>query len=317
MYTTVTLPASPRAFQDRIYAGEVLRLDGMPAFEKLIAYTHDYLEGAFHPHHPTEIHAHLTHSEQVERFGAVSRDFTRADEIKRLWRGVFAAVGFDLDTIARDRLVLRFQPPIDRANPAPRTRGTATVPFHRDSWGTNLYAQTNWWAPVYPVAAGRTLAIYPGLWSKPVPNTTAAFDFEAVSARAKNNDRMAVDVDELLPHPLGDSAAEPSVPVLIEPGSVIVFSSAHAHAGIANYTGVTRISLETRTLLIDDVRAGRGAPNLDGAAPWMVPGLFRRVGDGVTLNEILGMPRLVPYARPAGDNTRKREEEDAKRHSGL
>jgi hypothetical protein len=45
--------------------------------------------------------------------------------------------------------------------------------FHRDTWGTNLYAQVNWWAPVYPITAGRTVALYPTLWSRPVANTSA------------------------------------------------------------------------------------------------------------------------------------------------
>ncbi|HKD55442.1 MAG TPA: hypothetical protein VKB72_14600, partial [Steroidobacteraceae bacterium] len=71
---------------------------------------------------------------------------------------------------------------------------------------------------------------------------------------------------------------------------------AHAHVGIPNHTDLTRISLETRTVSISDVQAQRGAPNVDGEARWVAPGLFRRLSDGAPLNAILGCGRLVPRA---------------------
>jgi hypothetical protein len=88
------------------------------------------------------------------------------------------------------------------------------------------------------------------------------------------------------------------VAVDIAPGSLIAFSGAHAHAGVGNSTGLTRISFETRSVLIDDVLAGLGAPNIDGHAPWRTPGLFRRMSDTRRLNEILGCGFMEPYRRP-------------------
>jgi hypothetical protein len=82
---------------------------------------------------------------------------------------------------------------------------------------------------------------------------------------------------------------------VIQPGSLIAFSAAHAHAGVPNETGLTRISLETRTLFLPDFCAGRGAPDVDGHAPWMSPGLFRRVTDGVKLPEVISVQELEPF----------------------
>jgi hypothetical protein len=93
---------------------------------------------------------------------------------------------------------------------------------------------------------------------------------------------------------LEDVPPELAVPVVIQPGTLIAFSAAHAHTGVPNYTGLTRISLETRTLSIEDFCAGRGAPNVDGHAPWMSPGLFRRVTDGVKLPELVAVQELEP-----------------------
>ena len=86
------------------------------------------------------------------------------------------------------------------------------------------------------------------------------------------------------------------MPVVIEPGEIIAFSSAHAHVGVPNHTGLTRVSLETRTVSIADVRAGRGAPNVDSRGRWAPPGMFRRLSDGRALHELLGCEPLIPYA---------------------
>ena len=102
---------------------------------------------------------------------------------------------------------------------------------------------------------------------------------------------------QLAPRPLRPVDAEDGVPVVIEPGEIIAFSSAHAHVGVPNHTGLTRVSLETRTVSIADVRAGRGAPNIDGRGRWAAPGMFRRLSDGRALHELLGCEPLIPYAR--------------------
>jgi hypothetical protein len=297
MYATVPLPCDPEEFHRCIYAGAILRLDGTTSFAAIVAFTRRFLENAFAPHPPPEIHRHLSHEEQVETFAALSRDYARSAEVKRLWRALFEEVGLDTAAIARDRLRLRFQPHRDATAPDRRAAGVSTVAFHRDTWGTNLYAQTNWWAPVYTLAPGRTMALFPSLWSRPVKNSSADFDLGRVMAR-RDGDRRSVGADDMIPHLQEDVPPELGVPVLVEPGTVIAFSSAHAHTGVGNRTGLTRISLETRTVAIADVLSGRGAPNLDGRAPWIAPGLFRRVSDGAPLHELLGMKKFEPYRVP-------------------
>ncbi len=297
MYSFPAIPLQPRDFHDRIYAGEIPRFAGLGAMAQLVSFTRGLLEDAFFPHAPAEIHRHLDHDRQVEEFSRLQKIFVQSAEVKLLWAELFAALGLDPEKLARDRLHLRFQPHQDPEAKLPRARSTATIAFHRDTWGSNLYAQTNWWAPIYPITAGRTFAIYPDLWHRAVPNSSATFDLETVLARSKQAGRHAVDADEAIPHLIGPVEIGAIEPVVIEPGEVIAFSSAHAHAGVPNASDFTRISLETRTLWIDDVVTGRGAPNLDGDAPWMAPGWFRRVSDGAKLTELLGWRALEPYRR--------------------
>src|SRR3546814_4896258 len=49
-----------------------------------------------------------------------------------------------------------------------------------------------------------------------------------------------------------------------------------------------------RTISIGDVQTGRGAPNIDGAAPWIAYRLFKRCGDRMPLGDILGCGDFVP-----------------------
>jgi hypothetical protein len=147
---------------------------------------------------------------------------------------------------------------------------------------------------VWPITEGRTFAIHPALWNVPIDNNSADFNLADVMQRLRTAPGT-LGPGQLAPRPLGAVDAEGGVPVVIEPGEIIAFSSAHAHVGVANHTGLTRVSLETRTVSIADVRAGRGAPNVDGRGRWAAPGLFRRLSDGRALHELLGCDALIPY----------------------
>lgn len=299
MYSALEMPGNPRRFHDRIYAGEIIRVTDLSPMRALVTFTREWLEEALHPWPPQEIHRYLSHREQAECFSRCQNAFASCADIRQRWQAVVESLGIAADTLACDRLHLRFQPHREPQHAAPRARTTATIAFHRDTWGSNLYAQTNWWAPIYPISTGRTVALYPDLWQRPLLNSSADFDMRAILQRSHRDGRNAVDADEAIPHLLETIDPQQGVAVDIPPGNLIAFSGAHAHVGVGNSTGLTRISFETRSILIDDLMAGIGAPNVDGQAPWMTPGLFRRMSDGRRLNEILGCGFIEPYTPSA------------------
>lgn len=281
----------PAAY-DSLYAGKVLRFAALEEMASIVAFTRAFVEARVAPYPPVEIHRHLSEDALSAMLARMQSEYARSAEAARLWCELFQAAGLDLMDTARDRLRVRFQvhSPPDEA--APSAVSTATVKFHRDTWGTNLAAQINWWAPVWPITAGRTFAIYPQLWDKPVPNNSAEFDLAAVMARLRAAPETLTP-GQLAPGPTRGVDPAGGVPMLMDPGEIIAFSSAQAHAGIPNHTGLTRISLETRTVSIAAVRARAGAPNIDGNSRWVAPGLFRRLSDGVPLHTLLGQERLV------------------------
>jgi hypothetical protein len=287
-----TPAGDPAALYAGLYAGEIVRFSGLSQMPALVTFTRAFLEERLAPYPPVEVHRHLDSGVLATRLAELQREYARSAEVKGLWRELFEAVGLDPEDTARDRLTLRFQVHSEQGSALPWSRSTATVGFHRDSWGTNLSAQVNWWAPVWPITCERTFAIHPRLWDVPIPNNSVDFDLADVMERLRTAPET-VSSGQLAPRPTHAVDPEGGVPVVLEPGEIIAFSSAHAHAGVPNHTGLTRISLETRTVSISDVRARHGAPNADGRARWVAPGIFRRLSDARSLNTILGCERLV------------------------
>ena len=62
-------------------------------------------------------------------------------------------------------------------------RYSTALPIHRDTWGSNIMQQLNWWAPLAPISEERTLLLYPALFSTPVANTSREWDFEELKRR--------------------------------------------------------------------------------------------------------------------------------------
>jgi hypothetical protein len=292
MYTEFPPGTDIDALHEALFQGAIAKFGNLPEMTAIVAFTRRFLEERLSPLDPVRIHE--MDGDLAQRCAALKRDYANSAEIKELWKNLFAAIGLDPQTAMRDRLTLRFQPPRPPSGERPWSRSTATVAFHRDTWGTNLYAQVNWWAPVYPITAGRTFAFLPELFTRPLRNNSSAFDIVAIMERNKGHGRP-VGQGEMVPQLLEEIDLADALPVTIAPGEVIVFSSQHAHVGVPNYTDVTRISLETRTLRLTDIKTGRGAPNVDGRARWVSYGMFRRVADGRPLPDILGIGAFQPF----------------------
>jgi hypothetical protein len=292
MYTDFTPGTDIDVLHDALFHGKIARLVGRREMSAIVAFTRRFLEERLAPVDPVLIHQ--MEGDLAERCATLQREYANSSEVKQLWKSLFEVVGLDPYTAVRDRLTLRFQLPTPPSGERPWARRTATVPFHRDTWGTNLYAQVNWWAPVYPITAGRTFAFLPELFARPVKNNSSEFNIVAIMERNRGHGQP-VRQGEMVPQLLEDVDLSEAQPVTIAPEEIIIFSSQHAHVGVPNSTNLTRVSLETRTLRLSDLEAGRGAPNVDGRARWVSYGMFRRIADGTPLQDILGVAAFEPF----------------------
>jgi hypothetical protein len=142
-----------------------------------------------------------------------------------------------------------------------------------------VYAQTNWWAPIYAISAGRTIAVYGEYWEKPLKNTSAGWDLEEI--------RSGRSTAPLVPEPTETVDTDSELRLVMEPGDLLCFSGAHLHASVPNSTGVARFSAEVRTVDAGDAANGRGAPNVDGEAPHVATDWFRHVVDDTPLTAVV------------------------------
>lgn len=260
----------------RVFAGRLIVYRGLAPLDSLLRLTTARIEDAFGAD-PDGAHRRLPFDELLSRAGGLRRGYAEDPEVHRAFRELFAALGFAPEESFWDRKVLRMVPP----GPPRSERPLRSLPPHRDSWGSNIPAQINFWAPVFPVTAARTLLLYPSYWAQPIANTTQEWNLDALhAARARGESYPQLPVATETPE------AEAALPCVIEPGELLCFSAAQLHASGANSSDRIRFSLETRLVSLADLEAGRGAPNVDGRPGVVARRWFTRIADEVSLAKL-------------------------------
>ena len=254
----------------RFFDGRLVLFAGLDPLDRLVGRARALVEEGFGDA-PTTAERGLSAAAFSAAAVAVRRAVAEDAEINGAWRDTLAAIGFAPETIYSDRMRLRVVP----SRAAVRSVSAMPLQAHRDTWGSGAMAQVNWWLCLYPVAATRTMVIWPGLFRQPVDNTSGDWDFDALmAARREGRDYPQLPVARTPP------AADQGEAVVIEPGTLLGFSGAHLHGSAVDDSGITRFGLDTRTLWQDDIAAGRAAANVDGAGGQVHGDWFRRLSDG-------------------------------------
>jgi hypothetical protein len=113
------------------------------------------------------------------------------------------------------------------------------------------------------------------------------WDLELIRARQRGEDAGKAAAIPVVPEPSEPVDTTAELRMIVEPGDLLCFSGAHLHASVPNTSGVTRFSLEARTVDVDDAASRRGAPNLDGRAPRIPLDWFHHIEDEVPLPEVM------------------------------
>ena len=267
---------SPDTLHARLFAGDVLIFRGLTAVAALVDLVDRRIRGAF-PEGPPETAADLPAAAFLARMAALRKAFDGDPEADAAWRGALEACGCRLRETFWDRRHLRANPPGDTHH----DNRVRNLPAHRDSWGSMVAQQINWWAPVYPLAPGRTLLIYPDVWNRAIANDSGQWDLDVLKRRRASGASAAYPSLPTACNPAEWGAPRPLLP---EPGDIVAFSAAHLHASAVNDTGRTRFNVETRTVDAAMRRAARGAPNADGRAPRVAAHWFRHCETGELLD---------------------------------
>jgi len=262
--------------RESIYDGDLLVFKKVPPMEEFCAFTDALIREVFGTTDPVRAQFELDREKYLSRVETLQKRFRKDARAKDLFLAALGYVGVDLRCTFWDWLYLRVSPHGEDHS----GRRTAKLGFHRDTWSSNVYAQTNWWAPIYSISPGRTIAFYGEYWGKPLRNTSANWDLEEI--------RSGRSSAPLVPEPTETVNTASELRPVIEPGDLLCFSGAHLHASVPNSTGVARFSVEVRTVdARDAAEDGRGVPNVDGEAPRVAKDWFRHVVDDTPLTAVV------------------------------
>ena len=265
-----------RALSEAVFSGQILYFEQLASMAEVIAELQNLLQSTFEPHPPESAHESLPENEYQIRFDGAQEKFRSSDTVKQHIYAALGEAGSHLPDTFCDRLRLRLSPPQNYNSD--RSYFRSSTPPHRDSWGSAILSQINWWFPVFPLHRDRTLAIYPAHWDSAITNNAKGWDWR-LAGKDGSTPRLPTAQSPL------DETDE--IRITAPPGTLVAFSAAHLHAGVLNTTRHTRFSVETRTVNLDDLLSKRGAPDVDGlgerpAYPW-----FRRMTDGKPLKDFI------------------------------
>lgn len=260
-----------------LYAGHIVVLSPSEESLALTAWTRQMLEAGFAPHEPaTAQHAMDVHA-FVGLFAPVKPKFIHHPTTMELLRAVIARAGCNMDETYLD---------------VPRLRGVTSDgyltagagyahPMHRDTWYSAPMAQLNWWMPIYPFESGSAMAFHPEFWDRGVANGSADFDYYEWNTTGRANAAQHVTSDtRVQPKITEPVATEPQIRIVVPPGGIVVFSGAQMHSTVPNTTGVTRFSIDFRTVHAAEIKVRGGAPNVDSRPRGTSLRDFRRARDG-------------------------------------
>jgi len=270
------------ARRSRLFEGEVFVYSPRRSTFALISFAQELLDEAFDPWPPRTAQFDLSVEKFVEIFGAVKPRFIHHPRTKALLRDVVAEMAADLETIYVD---------------VPRLRGatsdkylTAGVgyafPPHRDSWWSAPLAQVNWWMPIYDICSESTIAFHPNYWTKPVSNGSEEFNYYQYNAIGRKEAAKHITSDtRKQPGPREVMEVNPQTRIVCPPGGIIMFAGAQMHSTVPNTSGLTRYSIDFRTVDLTDLRNGLAAPNVDSYCTGTSLRDFRRGLDGAAMPE--------------------------------
>lgn len=270
---------------ERIYRGEILVFQNVPALRRLAGMADQLLRETFDDADPPYAQGVFPCDAYLGRVDALQKRFKKDPQVTGLLRAALEHVGADLEKTYWDRIHFRVVP-YGSTHSSYQTR---TLHYHRDTWASNVYQQVNWWTPVYPVTIHNTVALYPKYWSTPIDNSSESWDLAElrVAKRSPKTKDLPGYGYPVVPKPLEAIDTSSELRVVIEPGDLLCFSAAHLHATVPNDSGAARFSMEFRTVYLDDLLCGRGAPNVDGHAPRVATSWFRHILTGTSLDTVL------------------------------
>ena len=264
-----------------VFDGTLVVHHNLPAMRELVRLTDRLVRTHFAGGDPNRAQQHMNRERLLAAAAAAQSRFGADPQYSAAFGTAIEQAGVDSAAAGWDKRILRVLP--SGGSHAGGRHSSTHV--HRDTWGSNLYAQVNWWAPLYPVEAGTTIVFYPRFWRRGLANSSKTWSYADYRAARRVENGVPVNDYPPAPVPLEAVPDADAAPMLIGPGDLLCFSAAHLHGGTDNRSGHIRFSVETRTVSLQDVGTGRAAPNVDGHGGTARLRWFRHMRSGAVLSD--------------------------------
>jgi hypothetical protein len=265
-----------------LYRGSLFVYSPSAGATGLCEFARELIEAAFYPYDPVTVHGALPVERCVELLAKLKPEFIHHARSKELIQGLLAERGCDLDKTYFD------VPRLRTAFPSDYLSSGIAYAFHphRDTWYSAPFAQINWWLPVYEFSAENGLAFHPQFWDSPVLNNSHTYNYYEWNRTGRQNAASQIKTDtRVQPRPQITLAPDPQLHPVVTAGGALLFSAAQLHSTVPNTCGVTRFSIDFRTVNLDDLRHRRGAANIDSASTGTTLRDYIRASDFARISE--------------------------------
>jgi hypothetical protein len=245
----------------KLYDGELFVYSPSAATKALCSLARELAEQLFSPYDPRDAQHHLSVEKYVDILAKLKPEFIHHPQSRQLIREILDERGCDLLNTYFDLPRLRV---VTSDGYLTSGLGYAFKP-HRDTWYSTPRCQINWWLPVYSIESDNAMAFHMRYWDNPLMNSSAEFNYQDWNRVGRRAAPKQVGIDtRKQSEALEPVELEPDLRVVSEPDGLLMFSAAHLHSTVPNTSGYTRMSIDFRTVHLDELADDDGAPNLDG-----------------------------------------------------
>jgi len=247
----------------RLYDGSIIVLSSTPSTIALCEYARKIIQNTFNCDDPQKAQFNMKVEDFVSITGPLKSKFTNDYHTKVLVKNILNEFGYDLNKTYFDVPRLRIA---THGGYLSSGIGYAYKP-HRDTWYSASHSQINWWMSIYQLEPDQSLVFYPTFWNRPVKNSSAEFDYDEWCKFGRKQAMSQIKADTRKhPLPLQELDEKDEIRIVSTAAQPILFSADHLHASSYNNSGLTRFSIDFRTVHHEDLISKRGSQNIDSSA---------------------------------------------------
>lgn len=193
----------------------------------------------------------VNESSNEKYFLELQNEIKTCEQVNEKFLSFLSGLGFDPKKIFKDQYSLRYSPPVGK-KPYGKLRPAKT---HRDTWGSNIFSQINFWFPLHDVSEYNSIFIVPSYFNKKIKNNSSKWSFDKFR-KIKNYPSVPYTNEKI--------NKKEKLFLSLKKGNIICFSGNHLHGSSQNDD--KRINLETRIVYQDKNESISYPENIDSSS---------------------------------------------------